>query len=48
MYHPTKLEDAGSNPVGDAKFYADVMELVYVLVLETKFCEFESHRRHQF
>ena len=24
------------------------MELVYVLVLEAKFCEFESHRAHQF
>ena len=26
---------------------ADVMELVYVLVLEAKFCEFESHHPHQ-
>ena len=24
------------------------MELVYVLVLEAKFCEFESHHPHQF
>jgi hypothetical protein len=27
--------------------FADVMELVYVLVLEAKFCEFESHHPHQ-
>ena len=26
---------------------ADVMELVYVLVLESKFCEFESRHPHQ-
>ena len=37
----------GSIPPWGAK-YGDVMELVYVLVLEAKFCEFESHRPHQF
>ena len=37
----------GSIPACGAN-YGDVMELVYVLVLEAKFCEFESHRPHQF
>jgi hypothetical protein len=29
------------------KEIADVMELVYVSVLEAEFCEFESHHPHQ-
>ena len=37
----------GSIPACGANI-GDVMELVYVLVLEAKFCEFESHRPHQF
>ena len=37
----------GSIPASGANI-GDVMELVYVLVLEAKFCEFESHRPHQF
>ena len=37
---------AGSSPASGTT-YADVMELVYVLVLEAKFCEFESHHPHQ-
>ena len=37
----------GSIPACGASI-GDVMELVYVLVLEAKFCEFESHRPHQF
>ncbi len=28
------------------EYTADVMELVYVLVLEAKFCGFESHHPH--
>ena len=31
----------------EAPEQADVMELVYVSVLEAEFCEFESHHPHQ-
>ena len=44
---PSKLFVAGSIPVTRSKFNAQVMELVYVLVLEAKFCEFESRPGHQ-
>ena len=38
-----------SNPVLQYKYKvnAQVMELVYVSVLEAEFCEFESHPGHQ-
>jgi len=39
---------AGSSPATRTKNYADVMELVYVSVLEAEFCEFESHHPHQY
>ena len=32
---------------GTKSYYAEMMELVYMLVLETKSCGFESHSRHQ-
>ena len=40
------VEEGDRYPLGPPSF-GDVMELVYVLVLEAKFCEFESHHPHQ-
>ena len=38
----------GSNPSASANLNALVTELAYVLVLEAKFCGFDSHQAHQF
>ncbi len=41
-------EDVGSSTLSSRTINAPVTELVYVLVLETKFWEFESLQAHQF